>query len=97
WHDRRGLASLPPRPLATDPRTTAGGHLPPPAGQTRGDPEDRWQGSLPRYPDGGGSIHPASHCAGPVGAMGAPLPPAQLRLSPTTLGAPGATPRADEH
>ena len=38
-----------------------------------------------------------SHCASDQCTMGTPLPPAQLRIPPTTLGPSGRAPRASAH
>lgn len=73
--------------LAGNPRTIDCGQLSSATGQTRGNPQARWQETALGHPYRGRQIYPASHRANHQRRMGTPLPPQQLWVPPRTLGA----------
>src|SRR5947208_687467 len=97
WNDRRRNHRLPEAALASDPTTTAEWDLRAETGEAGGNPQAGRRGAKAWYPNGAGSIDPASGDAGSAEAVGLDVLRPQLRFSTGTIRASSSGPGTAVH
>src|SRR5712692_7942489 len=91
-HESRRALGLPEAALALDTGTAVAWDLPTTTGATGGNPQAGRRGAKAWYPDGAGSLDPASGDAGSAAAVGLDVLRPQLRFSTGTIRASSSGP-----